>query len=756
MKTYIGDRNEVIVGRANGIAPDGSAVMVIARTSTTYGNGVLVMRAQDGLNWTSEFLPTTVAMAGCAYDSINNKIFVIDSVSSANNITVRESTDFGATWTVNTRSIGDSGSSGWPAFNAVWFDTSRSRLILSSASRINLPVGAITSLQSNDGGVTWTALSTNQVDNGTFSGVAYAPGAPSPLFMRASASSGTGISIYKSNTTDDTLEEMPDVIDTIYPVSAGYTIAYSPLSRTYVAPNGLTSGSSATSISFSLDPDGPPRQVTVISTNLNSTISYIVWSDEDSQFFASCRADSMSTDPTLYRTFKSAYGNGGWIYDPAPIYNTQNRFGVSMFYDGLRKLVQIYSHGYTAAQRIQLGYLGKAGSLPTPTPTPTSSITPTPSPINQGGLVWINRTPASANNWTAVAWSTKSEIFAAVANSGTNNNKVMTSPDGIVWTHPAGVSNTIAWADITYSPELDRFVAVANGNIMYSTGTGAWTVNAAAPVNGGNWISVEWSPELSLFVAVSIAGTAVVTSPDGITWTARTASKESLLVLSLAWSPALGLFVATGTNNGDRNAMTSPDGINWTVRTTTSLSASDSWSKIVWSPELGKFVAIGSTAVNNVIASLISSDGINWTINTSPWSYAASQSWTAIAWSPELALFVILARSGTRRTATSVDGVNWSTWPDPVADIKANTDVVWSQRRFMFVAVGDASVITGQSSIVPVPTPTPTVTATITPSVSLSSTPTPTPSITPTSTPMPSPVFIGFSFNFAPVNGETI
>lgn len=717
MKTYIGDRNEIIVGRANGLAPDGSAVMVIARTSTTYGNGVLVMRAQDGLNWTSEFLPTTEPMAGCAYDASSNTIYVINAISTNNEIVIRKSTNYGSTWTTDTSSIGNSGGTPWTSFSSVWFDSARSRLVISTGSRINLQVGTITALQSKDGGATWTALHTNQITNGTFAGVAFAPNAPYPLFMRASASSGTGISIYKSNLNDDTLEEMNDVIDTIYPVSAGYTIAYSPLYKTYVAPNGLTSGSSPTSISFSLEPDGPARNATVLSGDLNSLIGYICWSDEDKQFFGSCLANSASTDPALYRTFKSVYGSGGWVYDPAPIYNIQNRFGVSMFYDSIRKLTQIYSHGYTAAQRIQLGYLGIAGSLPTPTPTPTSSITPTPSSINQGGLVWVNRTPATSINWKAVSWSTKSEIFAAVADSG--SNRVMTSPDGIVWTNATGGLSSVAWADITYSPELDRFVAVGNGNITYSTGTGSWTILNNATITGGNWISVEWSPELSMFVAVSISGTAAMTSPDGITWTARTASKESLLVLSLAWSPSLKLFVATGTNNGDRNAMTSPDGITWTIRTTTSISTADSWSKITWSEALGKFVAIGGTTVSNVIATLTSEDGINWTINTSPWAYGSAQSWTALSWSPELSLFVILARSGTRRTATSADGVNWSTWPDPVADIKANTDVVWSQRRFMFVAVGDSSVITGQSQIVPVPTPTPTVTPSNTPSPSV-------------------------------------
>jgi hypothetical protein len=722
MKNYIGDRNEIIVGRANGIAPDGSAVMVIARTSSTYGNGVLVMRAEDGLNWTSEFLPTTQALAGCGYDGATNTVYVINSVLTNNALTVTKSTDFGATWETNTADLGAPVGSPWVAFTSVWFDSSRGRLVISTDSRINLLVGTKVALQSTDG-VTWTALHTNTIANGTFAGVSFAPNAPYPLFMRASASSGTGVSIYKSNINDDTLEEMEDVITLTIPVSAGLTIAYSPLYKIYVAQNGL--GPAATTISFSLEPDGAPRQVTVPSTNLNSQVSFLCWSDEDKQFFASCKADSASTDPALYRTFKSKYGNGGWVYDPAPVYNIQNRFGVSMFYDPIRKLTQIYSHGYTAAQRIQVGYLGIAGTLPTPTPTPTSSITPTPSPVNEGGLVWVSRTAAAANTWSSVAWSTKSEIFAAVASSGGSNTRVMTSVDGISWTLPPQPSSSMSLSSVAYSPELDVFAAVGNGVAVRSAGTGSWLNQSTGAPTQSNWTGVTWSPELNTFVAVAQSGATGVRamlSTDGNTWTAGSTGNipSSALWQAVAWSPALGLFAAVGTNNGAQNVMTSPDGVNWTLRASGQTGPSDIWKSIIWCEKLGKFVAIGAAAETNMICSLTSSDGINWTINKSPWSYHANQNWYSISWSPDLELFVIVSYHGTRRTATSKDGVTWSNWPDAVADTKQSYSVTWSQRRFMFVAVGESgSVMTGQSQIVPIPTPTPSVTPTQTPTPSV-------------------------------------
>ncbi len=738
MKSYIGDRNEVIVGRASGVAPDGSAVMVIARTSTTYGNGVVVMRAQDGLNWTSEFLSMSTQMAGCGYDPATNTVYVVEANQLSNILKIRTSTDYGLNWTVIDSDLGAPVGSPWAVFTSVWFDTSRSRLVISTNSRINLLAGTKTVLQSTDGGVTWTALHTNLISNGSFSGVAFSRNAPYPLIIRATAFSGTGTSIYKSNRNDDTLEEMPDVIGTTIPVSAGYELAYSPLSKTYVAPNGLTSGSSATAVSFNLEPDGAPRQVTVVSGNLNSPIAYIAWSDEDSQFFASCQADSASTDPTLYRTFKSVYGNGGWLYDPAPIYNTQNRFGVSMFYDDLRKLVQIYSHGYTAAQRVQLGYLGRAGALPTPTPTTTQSatptptatmtVTPTPSTINVGGLEWINRITSGPTNWWDVTWSEPLRLFTAVSVSGTGT--AMTSPDAINWTART-IPQANSWRSIAWSDSLGLFVAVASlGTNRVATSPDGinWTVRPSANDTCA-WQSVVWAPDKNLFVAVSTTSTAfVMTSPDGINWTPRAGAAG--LWQSVTYSKELGLFVAVANANTN-TVMYSSDGINWTG--STALQGT-SWLAVEWSAELGVFVAIALST-----STAISSDGITWSI-TPHNQPNNSFSQNCLVWAKELGLFVAVSRLGARRVMTSPNGIVWNTWPSAVADTKDITAITYAPSDNLLVAVGfDGSVITGRSTIVPVPTSTPTVTPTITPTQTPTGTPAVTPSVTPTITPTGTP-----------------
>jgi hypothetical protein len=84
--------------------------------------------------------------------------------------------------------------------------------------------------------------------------------------------------------------------------------------------------------------------------------------------------------------------------------------------------------------------------------------------------------------------------------------------------------------------------------------------------------------QLGMFVAVAYGGVDyIMTSPDGITWTARTPSSDSYW-RSVCWSPELSLFVAVAYEGTD-SIMTSPDGITWTARTSPSNSL---WHSVVW------------------------------------------------------------------------------------------------------------------------------------------------------------------------------
>ena len=105
----------------------------------------------------------------------------------------------------------------------------------------------------------------------------------------------------------------------------------------------------------------------------------------------------------------------------------------------------------------------------------------------------------------------------------------------------------------TYSisafPDLaKRLGRIANGLSPFSS-------RASAADNA--WRSVCWSAELSLFVAVASTGTGnrVMTSPDGITWTARTSAADNAW-RSVCWSPELSLFVAVAESGTGGLVMT--------------------------------------------------------------------------------------------------------------------------------------------------------------------------------------------------------
>ena len=102
-----------------------------------------------------------------------------------------------------------------------------------------------------------------------------------------------------------------------------------------------------------------------------------------------------------------------------------------------------------------------------------------------------------------------------------------------------------------------------------------------------------------LFVAVSSAGAhRIATSPDGITWTARTAVQTNAWT-SVCWGN--GMFVAVASD-GTNRVMTSPDGITWTARTA---AQANMWRSVCYGTPNGRpmFVAVSLDGTNRVMTS---------------------------------------------------------------------------------------------------------------------------------------------------------
>ena len=304
-----------------------------------------------------------------------------------------------------------------------------------------------------------------------------------------------------------------------------------------------------------------------------------------------------------------------------------------------------------------------------------------------------------SNNWEQVVWSPELKLFVAVASSGAN--RVMTSPDGINWTLRPSANDSMSWLGIVWSPQLGLFVSVASagtGNRVMTSPDGINWTSRASSNDTNSWAGVVWSPDLRIFVAVANFGTnKVMTSPDGINWTGHTSAFESGGWSGITWSPQLSLFVSVsgfgagvGTTAANR-VMTSPDGVNWTSRTA---SGNLNWGGVDWSPQLSKFVAVGYSGSNKVMTS---PDGINWTGHTSI-SDSSSQ-WVCVRWISQLSLFIAIATNSgltSNMIMTSPDGITWTGQASPNDSNGGWVNSTWAPELGIFVSVADRGSTTNR------------------------------------------------------------
>jgi len=200
------------------------------------------------------------------------------------------------------------------------------------------------------------------------------------------------------------------------------------------------------------------------------------------------------------------------------------------------------------------------------------------------------------------------------------------------------------WKSVTYGNGL--FVAVAyNGTnrVMTSPDGINWTARAA-PLN--TWTSVTYGN--GMFVAVASGGTnRVMTSPDGIVWTERSSALETNMWTSVTYGNGLFVAVAFGAASEFTNkVMTSPDGIVWTERT---LPVSTLLYSVTYGN--GLFVAVGN---NGKI--ITSPDGISWTLRF----VAVAGNLVSVAYGNGQFVSFEGAGTGAYSSIVSTDGINWT------------------------------------------------------------------------------------------------
>lgn len=265
--------------------------------------------------------------------------------------------------------------------------------------------------------------------------------------------------------------------------------------------------------------------------------------------------------------------------------------------------------------------------------------------------------------WTEPAGS---HAFIAVSVDGSTNG-ITLSQDGADWEATTQAAKT--WYDVTY--DGTRFVAIGNNVAATSTDGITWTIRTIA---SGSWEGV--AANSTTVVAVSDAGSAVISSDGGATWSAARSVGVSGL-RGICWADTLELFVCVA-NTGSRRVATSPDGITWTLH-----DASDNgtlWKDICWSNSLGLLVAVGYGGTDNRI--MTSTDGITWTTRD-----ASDSAFYGVTWSPALSCFCAVAAGGAAKCKISSNGTTWVTQTVP----NAYNDVTWSEILGLFVAVGNGA-----------------------------------------------------------------
>jgi hypothetical protein len=342
------------------------------------------------------------------------------------------------------------------------------------------------------------------------------------------------------------------------------------------------------------------------------------------------------------------------------------------------------------------------------------------------GMTWTDASnnPFEGGGAYGIAWN--GSVWVAVGQNTDNTVTIATSPDGMVWTPATDLFNqgvAVASRRPLYPPiaALTEAFCVAGGGgtntLAYSYNGLSWTA-ATNPFEGGQgrgiawngslWVAVgfngdasvtiinssdgeTWTPSDtnpfgtaygiawngSLWVAVGAGTATIATSPDGITWTARTNPFDGGVGQGIAWNGSL--WVAVGYNNSyTESILTSSDGITWTARANAfddGVGQGIAWNGSLW-------VAVGYNGVFS--ESIVTSpDGIEWTARTNPFRESYGIAWNGSMW---VAVGGNLDSSVT--IATSPDGIIWTASDNPFAG-GVGIGIAWNGS--LWVAVGNNS-----------------------------------------------------------------
>lgn len=410
MQSYIGDRLEVPYGYDGAILPDGTKVIAVARSSTKNGTGIVVFKSTDGLTWETNFLsiPLNYPLAGVVIDPRDGRIMSIRQSGTSTTIYTYTSTDFGATWTE--RTVTHSVTPTYFVFNSMAWDRLNNRVLITNKSTNSNTTAFVMVLQSLDFGNTWSAAYTkpNNGVTGTCN-LSQTDGGPYGVIARVtySTASLSELICTVQGSLDFQVFVNPENMVYFAQTSSISRTSYNPINDLYL--HHITHGVNANAY-FSLFPSTLNLTIQTIPGLLSGEVTgAAAYSTASQGFVGTTRATAGGfVDQTLQRVIRSKYGNGGWFYEPTPLYNTSNIEVGFMLNDPTNNLLYTYNRG-SIAEGNTIGYISTTTDMPAPSMTPTPSVS---------SAAKLDNDVVASGTFTSVNNITDYNRYALLANNG--------------------------------------------------------------------------------------------------------------------------------------------------------------------------------------------------------------------------------------------------------------------------------------------------------------------------------------------------
>ena len=584
--------------------------------SVAFGNntfvatsGLDVITSPDGVTWTSR----TATLSGSSSYSVNyvNNLFFIMfygyAVSSPNGITWTVLSVPSSCWPTVTYGNGLFVANSVSPDGVNWYSKNCSSVTYGNGKFVAISKSLMFSFYSTDG-LVWTNTTNFQLD--TWSSVAYGDG----KFVAVANNGVTANVMYSSDG---------------------------------IAWSNVTTGTKSNTWSSVTYGNGTFIAVAPQTSGLTSNVMYSTngtsWTIGNPLVFSSnciTFGEGYFVAPSSNASITSAGlvsgGGGAWNYVTLP----------SAGYTG----VTYGSGGFSAISTTTFAF----GFLPTFWIDVTNLKSSKLYAINWSGAVYGNGLWVTAGNgviqssadsgatWSSyesspiscITYSQLTGVFVAISNTFTNGT--YTSNDGINWvqnkTLPSNITSKST--SITYGKGL--YVAVLNGdsNVFYSRDGVNWLTSNVSPGGVQSWNSVSYGNEM--FIATASNGNKM-SSSNGTTWITNIIPSLTYNLKSVAYGN--GTFVAVSANA----VVTSPDGITWTLAAT----PSGNWSSVTYAN--GKFVAVRFSY--DTTATMTSTDGTTWTQSAS----GNSGNWKSVTYGNGK----FVAVGDPNIAMTSSDGITW-------------------------------------------------------------------------------------------------